>query len=134
MYKRYLLLSALIGILVLPIFNIAHASSGDSAAKGVEVKSFRLYGPLTKWEPLDKDSLIVWTTPSKAYLLDLRNGSSSLRNAQKIGITSTLNRVAAGQDKVVFDGFRYPIETIQSLDQADAKALVSEARKFRYQS
>jgi len=133
MYKRYLL-SALIAFFVLPLVDVAHAASGDSASQGVEVKSFRLWGPLTKWQPLDKDSLIVWTTPSKAYLLDLRNGSTSLRNAQAIGITSTLHRVSAGYDNVVFDGVRYPIETIQSLDRAEANALVSEAHKSRAQS
>jgi len=133
MYKRYLL-SVLITFLVLPLADIAHAASGDSATQGVEVKSFRLHGPLTRWQPLDKDSLIVWTTPSRAYLLDLRKGSANLRSAQTIGITSTLHRVSAGYDNVVFDGFRYPIESIQSLDRAAANALVSEARKSRRQS
>lgn len=92
------------------------------------VRSFSTFGRLTGWQPLDRDSLIVWVSPKRAYLIDLERPSPYLRHTQRIGITSLNGRVNARFDYVLVDGVRYPIETIYALDRAEAKALLSDAR------
>ncbi len=94
-----------------------------------QVDSFRVVGNAHNWYALDRNSLIVWATPSKAYLLELRHPSPDLRYAFEIGLTSSLGRVSKGFDDVIVDGWRYPIRKIYQLDKAEARAMASKRRE-----
>lgn len=125
MHIRYLS-AVIIGIALLPM--LANAASTPGPANELrEVRSFRLMGH-TSWRSLDRDTLIVWTSPSRPYLVELRHPSPDLRFAQAIGVTSLAGRVSAGFDDVIVEGSRYPIRSIYALDRAHARELLSAPR------
>ena len=85
------------------------------------VDKFHFFGRLDGWRAVDRDTLIVWTTPFKPYLIELRRPASGLRFAETIGVTSTAGTVYARFDNVRVDGFRYPIKSIHPLTKQQAK-------------
>src|SRR5215467_16118576 len=77
-----------------------------AAYAGPPIQQFTWLGHFDGWEPLGQTDLVVFTTPSDAYLLkvwppcDLRfafNGQGS----ETIGVTSTGGTVSAGLDSVI---------------------------------
>lgn len=98
---------------------LAHADSGLQASDSIFVGSF---GRINSWRPVSRDELIVWASPSRPYLIKIWRPTSSLRFAHAIGITSTAGRVTRF-DKVIVDGWRYPIESIVAIDRDTAKSM-----------
>lgn len=94
-----------------------------------QVGSIPTFGEFDRWRELGNDTLIVWTSPSRPYLLKLRRPSHDLRFVQQIGITNSVGRVMAGFDDVLIDGWPYRIESIYKLDRPTAKELVSSAHR-----
>jgi hypothetical protein len=127
MNRHYL--ASVIASLVLATATAAAAEPTERPALRTEVKSFNLVGSLNGWHALDRESLVVWTSPSKAYLIQLQRPSFDLRHAEAIGLTSIAGRVSAGFDQVLVDGWRYQIKSIQALDADYARDLVSESRR-----
>jgi hypothetical protein len=73
-----------------------------NAAAGAPVRSFRLVfgADIYSWEPLSETQLVVYTLPSKAYLLDVWP-CNNLTFTNAIGLTSFAQEVQTGFDKVL---------------------------------
>jgi Family of unknown function (DUF6491) len=128
MYKRKLLLALLV-LAVAPLMASANDSISSSLDGLKQVKSFPLFGRADSWHELDRDSLIVWSSFSRPYLLKLRRPSRDMRFVHAIGLTSTAGSVSARFDDVIVDGWPYRIESIYALDRAQAKELLSNAHR-----
>ncbi len=50
------------------------------------IDSFNFFGRFDSWSAVDRDTLIVWTTAFKPYLIELRRPSPELRFAHVIGL------------------------------------------------
>jgi len=104
----------------------AHATTNRQAVVDVPlepVRSMQTLGRIHSWRALDRDTLIIWATGLRPYLVELRWASSDLRFANVIGVTSFSGRVHSRFDSVLVDGFKYPIEQIYRLTPSDARAL-----------
>jgi len=86
------------------------------------VDSFQIYQRLDNWRAVDEDTLIVWATPSRPYLIDLMRRSPDLRFAETIGVTSTVGKVTKF-DSVLVRGEDYPIKAIYKLTREQALEL-----------
>lgn len=70
------------------------------AAAGAPVRSFRLiFNGIYSWEPLSDTQLVVYTQPTRAFLLDVWP-CSNLILTNGIGLTSFANEVQTGYDQV----------------------------------
>ena len=85
------------------------------------IDEFHFFGRLDGWRAVDRNTLIVWTTPFKPYLIELRRPASGLKFAEVIGLTSTAGTVYARFDTVRVDGFRYPIRAMYRLTKEQAR-------------
>ena len=85
------------------------------------VKSFSVLTRLHSWRPVDEDTLIIWATPFRPYLVELAYPSHDLRFSDAIGLTSVAGRVHAKFDSVKVRGFRYPIEAIYEMTRDEAR-------------
>lgn len=103
-----------------------------AAAAGAPVSSFRFVGPLWSWEALGTDQVVVYARPRQAWLLDVP-GCNELPFAQVIGLTSNLDQVGVGFDKVLTGRRDIPctITRIRPLDIARLKALQQAQRPIR---
>jgi hypothetical protein len=91
-----------------------------------QVDRFNHFGRFDNWRAVDRDTLIVWTTPARAYLIELTRGSSDLRFAEAIGVTSTIGKTYAGLDSVLVRGSDYPIKAIYRLSRDQARSYGTE--------
>jgi hypothetical protein len=87
------------------------------------VKSMPALGRIHSWRALDNDTLIVWATAFRPYLVELRWPSPDMRFTQVIGVTETTGRVHSRFDSVLVRGIRYPIDGIYRLSPEVAKSL-----------
>lgn len=99
------------------------AVAADTLAGYEAVDSFLALRGFHSFTPLDENTLIVWATAFKPYLVELKFPSHDLRWAQAIGVTQFGSRVHAGFDSVQVRGFRYPIGNIYKLTRDEAKEL-----------
>lgn len=105
-----------------PAFGTADEETVNAYSNQFEsVDKFHFFGRLNGWRAVDKNSLIVWTTPFKPYLIELRRPAWGLNFAHAIGLSSVGGTVHAKLDTVYVDGFRYPIKSIHKLTKEDAK-------------
>ena len=81
------------------------------------------FGRLYDWSYVDRDSVIVWITPSRPYLIDLKRGTPDLRFAEVIGMTSSVGTTYANFDSIRVRGFDYPIAAIYKLSRDEARVL-----------
>jgi hypothetical protein len=82
---------------------------------------------LHSWTAIDDDTLIVWTTPFRPYLVELSHPSPDLRWAWTIGVSSFGSQIYARFDSIEVGGFRYPIREIYKLSRDDAKAITARS-------
>jgi hypothetical protein len=87
-----------------------------------QVDSIPALTRLHSWNVIDEDTLIVWASPSKPYLVELFRPSRELKFAWSIGVTSFGSRIHAKFDSVEVEGFSYPIREIYKLSRDDAEA------------
>jgi Family of unknown function (DUF6491) len=101
----------------------AQAMSGqdNGPQAGERVDRIRLLSNIDGWRPIDNQSVIIWATAFKPYLVVLSRKSPDLRFANAIGVTSTAGDVYERFDSVIVDGLRYPIEAIYALDRDAAR-------------
>lgn len=97
------------------------APTQSDPASFEQVDSFRHFGRLDSWQVVDRDTLIVWTTPSRPYLIELMRGSPDLRFSQVIGITSTTGAVYTKLDSILVRGLAYPIKAIYKMSREEAR-------------
>ena len=96
--------------------------AAESESAGYEpVDRIHHFGRFDSWRVVDRDTLIVWTTPSRPYLIELKRGSPDLRFAQVISVTSTIGATYAKLDSIRVRGFDYPIEAIYKLSRDEAR-------------
>lgn len=135
--SRSFLLSAgvlLLGLLCAGCSSVPYAQRMNerqaqyAAAAGAPVRSFT-YFSLYSWEPLSDTQLAVYTRPNQAWLLDL-GGCQDLGFANAIGITSNINQVMVGFDKVLTGRGNFPC-TITQIRPVDVKSLRLEQQKQR---
>ena len=86
-----------------------------------QIDSFHFFGRFDSWRAVDRDTLIVWTTAFRPYLIELRRPSPQLRFAHVIGITSTVGTVHSRVDNVYIDGWPYQIKAIYRLTPQQAR-------------
>jgi hypothetical protein len=107
-----------------PAKNVTQVDIGlaQIAPEAERVESFSMFGRPYSWTPVDRDTVIVWATAHRPYLLELAFPSHDLSFAHVIGVTSFGSRVYAKFDSVRVDGFRYPIDSIYELTREEARA------------
>jgi len=97
------------------------------AYAGQPVDHFTWLGDYQGWKPVSADEALVWTTPTKAYLIKVSPACEDLRSASRIGLTSTLHTVyARKQDYVKVRGERCPIAQIRPVDYGRLQANVAK--------
>ena len=104
------------------------APAGPSASKPKASEGFARVdsmpaGRLHGFSVVSDDTLIVWTSPRKAYLVRLFRPSRELKFASAVGMTSFDSRIHARFDAVEVNGWSYPIREIYELSRDDAKTL-----------
>lgn len=102
-----------------------------SASAGAPVRSFRLVmgASIYSWEPLSETQLVVYTLPTRAYLLDVWP-CNNLIFTNAIGLTSFADQVQTGFDKVLTGRGYIPcvIKQIRPVDLAQFKLEKQEQR------
>jgi len=78
-------------------------------------------GRIHSWQVVDRDSLIIWATPFKPYLVRLDHPSHDLRFAHRIAVTEFGGRINARFDSVYVAGLNYRISEIYRLSREDAR-------------
>ena len=111
----------------------AEGSATEQAQAYEPVDSFVIFPRFTRvpiaspydWDRVDDRTVVIWTSPSTAYLVGLAYPSNDMKFVQAIGVTSSGSRVYAKFDSVLIRGFRYPINSIYKLTRDEAKSLTS---------
>lgn len=76
---------------------------------------------ISDWDSQDPTQVVVWTAPTRAWLLTLTRPCSGLQTTATIGLTSQ-GTIKAGSDAVIAGGERCPILRIDQLDARRLKA------------
>ncbi|MFC5436456.1 DUF6491 family protein [Rhodanobacter umsongensis] len=92
-----------------------------AAAVGAPVRSFRFFS-LYSWEPVGDRQVAIYTRPNEAWLLDLGGGCPEISFVNAIGLTSNINQVMVGFDKVLTGRNSFPC-TISQIRPVDVKSL-----------
>ncbi len=100
-----------------------------AAAAGAPVRNFRFFS-LYSWEPLSDSQLAVYTRPNEAWLLDLGGDCQDLAFVNSIGLTSSLNQVMVGFDRVLTGRGNFPC-TISQIRPVDVKSLKAVQQQQR---
>ena len=74
------------------------------------------------WQSLGNNQLLVFTTPSDAYLLAVTPPCTDLPFVNNIALTSTGNIVSARLDSVIVNKWRCQIAEIRRVDYARMRA------------
>ena len=99
------------------------------APEAEAVESFSILGRPHSWTAVDDNTVIVWATAHRPYLIELAFPSHDLPFAHVIGLTSFGSRVYAKFDSVKVGGFRYPIDGIYELSREEARNWKANARE-----
>ena len=114
-----------------------HESDAQQRARyqayaGPPQNSFTWLGRYYSFDALGDNHLVLFTTPSDAYLITVHPPCTDLNFAQGIGLTSTGHTVNAHLDSVIVKGWRCPIDEIRRVDyqkmRADLKAEADPAK------
>jgi hypothetical protein len=108
---------------------ISERQAAYAAAAGAPVRQFRFF-TLYSWEPLSDNQLAVYTRPNEAWLLDLGGGCQDLAFVDSIGLTSNINQVMVGFDKVLTGRRNFPC-TISQIRPVDVKSLKAAQQQQR---
>lgn len=129
-----------LALLALPLLLSACVSSQTreqraadfQAAAGAPVTSFRYTTQLYSWQPLNDHSLVVYTRPHSAWLLDV-GLCPELPYTNFIGLTSTVGQVSVNFDKVLTDRHQFPcyIQKIRPIDLAKVHAAQAQRRQIK---
>jgi hypothetical protein len=103
----------------------SEGSAADQTRAYEQVDSFLIWNHPYSWQPIDDHTVVLWSTPFNAYLVELAYPSYDLKFVQAIGVSSSGSRVYARFDALQIRGFRYPINNIYKLSREEAKNLTS---------
>ena len=123
--------SLILCVLALGLAQPTLAKSDKIASVNTKPEVYMLGAPVDRiWVPrisgfkaVGPKQVVLYTTPSKPYLITLRSRAQGLRFSNAIGVTSTGRSIYARFDSLLVDGFRYPIESITAIDRTTAKSL-----------
>jgi uncharacterized lipoprotein YajG len=103
-----------------------------AAAAGAPVRNFRFFS-LYSWEPLSDRQVAIYTRPNQAWLLDLGGACPDISFVNTIGLTSNLNQVMVGFDRVLTGRNDFPctISQIRPVDVKSLKATQLQQRRIR---
>lgn len=107
--------------------SVAAAESGTAqaappvTAAREPVNSISLVAGTWGWKAIDERTLILWTLPSKPYLVKLSFPSQDLKWVNWISLRSMGDRLYARFDSVYVRGIPYPIDSIYPLTAAEAR-------------
>lgn len=101
-------------------------------AAGAPVSNFSFGNSLYSWEPLSDDELVVYTRPTRAWLLNLA-GCRDLEFTNTIGLTSNLNQVSVNFDSVLTERAQFPC-TISQIRPVDLKGMKAATEKRQIKS
>jgi hypothetical protein len=98
-----------------------------SAYAGPPIESFTWLGHFYSWEPLSRNQLVVFTTPSDAYLVKIWPPCDMRFVFDTIGLTTTASTVYARMDAVLVHTdptgpLRCPIDEIRKVDYQRLRA------------
>jgi len=101
------------------------------AYAGEPIDRMTWMGQYYSWEPIGENQLVVFTTPSDAYLLKVSGPCTDLKFVTSIGLTSTGSTVYSRLDSVKVRHWRCPIAEIRRVDykrmRADMRAEADKA-------
>lgn len=89
---------------------------------GEPVDRITWLGHFDSWESLGDNQLLIFTTPSDAYLLSVTPPCTDLNFVQSIAVTSTGPTISARLDSVIVKGWRCPIAQIRPVDYRRMRA------------
>jgi Family of unknown function (DUF6491) len=89
---------------------------------GPSLERITWLGRFDSWESLGNNQLLIFTTPSDAYLLDVTPPCTDLPFVQHIGLTSTGSTIYARLDSVIVKKWRCPIAQIRKVDYQRMRA------------
>jgi len=135
-------LSVAVGfVLLASCASSAHQSDQERHAQfaayaGPLIQQFTWLGHFDSWEPLGQNDLVVFTTPSDAYLLkvwppcDLRFAFNG-RGGETIGVTSTGGTVSAGLDSIIerSPGLGRTVCPISEIRKVDYRRMLADERR-----
>ena len=103
-----------------------------AAYAGEPIDRMSWMGQYYSWEPIGENQLVVFTTPSDAYLLKVSGPCTDLKFVTSIGLTSTGSTVYSRLDSVKVRHWRCPIAEIRRVDykrmRADMRAEADKAK------
>ena len=105
--------------LVLPSVTLSKEASSEARPDSIWIGSF---GRPHSWKAVSRNKVVLWASPSKAYLVTVRTPFHGLRFARAIGVTSFAGRISHF-DSILVDGWRLPIESIIKIDRETAKSM-----------
>lgn len=101
-----------------------------AAYAGEPIDRMTWMGQYYSWEPIGENQLVVFTTPSDAYLLKVSGPCTDLKFVTSIGLTSTGSVVYSRLDSVKVRHWRCPIAEIRKVDYRRMRAeMRAEAEK-----
>jgi hypothetical protein len=93
-----------------------------AAYAGAPIDRMVWLGRYYSWEPIGENQLVVFTSPSEAYLLKVSGPCNDLKFVNSIGLTSTGSAVYSRLDSVKVRDWRCPIAEIRKVDYARMRA------------
>ena len=119
-------------ILMLAVTQLAYASTKEeNELMHVDLErvgKVSVLGPIDSWTRVDDDTIIVWTSAFRPYLIDLTRPAIDLKFVQTIGVSTTVGQIQERFDNIIVAGIPYPIQAIYKLDRESAKK-VREGRE-----
>jgi hypothetical protein len=116
--KRLSLLLAATTLAVSACASVGRPAVNYAEYAGPAIPEFT-FSQLYNWQRTGDKSLVVWTKPSTAYLLTLRNNCDALNGRVTVeigGVDGVKGRLQAGSGDVIVGQLRCSVETIQPLD------------------
>ena len=95
-----------------------------AAYAGDPIPAFK-FSQLYNWQRTGDKTMVVWTKPSTAYLLTLRNNCNALSGRATVeigGVDGIEGRLQAGMGDVIIGQMRCRVMAIQPLDLVRLKA------------
>jgi hypothetical protein len=95
----------------------------EAAPSYEPVRSIPALSRLYSWQAVDEDTLIIWATAFRPYLVELSWPSHDLKFVEVIGVSESAGRVHSRFDSVYVRGINYPIDEIYELTPEQARTL-----------
>lgn len=115
--------------LTLGLGSVAQAATDPETIRADELSAYErvdyisALGGLHSFNPIDEDTLIVWTNRFTPYLVELQFPSSDLRWSYAIAIDAPTGRIHERFDSVRVAGLSYPIREIYKLSREQARQI-----------